>query len=90
MITYTVFTNRGGREINEDFFLVEKKDGNFCFTLADGLGGHGKGDLASQFVCRQITRKFLEAENLDNFLYDAYSAVQIELNAEKNDSVSVE
>ena len=25
MITYTVFTNRGGREINEDFFLLKRK-----------------------------------------------------------------
>lgn len=83
MITYTVFTNQGGREINEDSLIVEEKDGNFCFTLADGLGGHGKGDAASQFLCRFIGTQFRETDSFENFLQKVYASGQVELNAEK-------
>ena len=50
MITYTVFTDRGGREVNEDSARVFEKDGKKCLVLCDGLGGHGKGEVASALV----------------------------------------
>lgn len=48
MITGKGYTNRGGREYNEDagFFCIAGDRG--YAVMADGLGGHGGGDLASQ------------------------------------------
>ena len=37
----SVYTNRGGREINEDSVRWGVRDGSGFFTVADGLGGCG-------------------------------------------------
>ena len=39
------YTNQGGRDHNED--SVRCCAGQGAFVLADGLGGHGKGEVAS-------------------------------------------
>lgn len=51
MLTYYIITNKGERANNEDCAdgIIQGECG--CFVLADGLGGHGKGEVASQAVC---------------------------------------
>ena len=45
---YYCISDKGGREINEDSLGVFcDKSTPFCFVLADGLGGHGNGEVAS-------------------------------------------
>ena len=41
------FTNRGGRDHNEDSVRCFAGEGWGVFVVADGLGGHGKGEVAS-------------------------------------------
>ena len=56
MIIGKGYTNQGGREYNEDTGLFAKKEG-FCYAvIADGLGGHGKGDLASRMAVDTIRK----------------------------------
>lgn len=43
-----MFSDIGNREINEDFIGSREKNNERIFTLADGLGGHGKGEVASE------------------------------------------
>ena len=33
----------------------------YCFALADGLGGHGKGEVASRIAVEQAVAAFAEA-----------------------------
>lgn len=49
------YTNIGGRSCNEDSVAgtLWGEDG-ICLVVADGLGGHGGGDKASQAVCRTV------------------------------------
>lgn len=77
MITYTVFTDRGGREVNEDSARVFEKDGKKCLVLCDGLGGHGKGEIASALVVEAVGQIFNSAQKIDeDFLRSAFQLSQ--------------
>ena len=58
MITYKGITKKGGRERNEDSIAVFRRDDSCCFVLCDGLGGHGKGDVASAAACDAFGKVF--------------------------------
>ncbi len=50
-----LYTSPGGREINEDTGLVRELGKHRILALvADGLGGHGGGELASRTVAEMI------------------------------------
>lgn len=55
---YYILTKTGGREINEDCAGVTAKGENLCAVLADGLGGHGQGEVASGLVTEQTLAEF--------------------------------
>lgn len=77
MITYTVFTDRGGREVNEDSARVFEKDVKKCLVLCDGLGGHGKGEVASALVVEAVGQIFNSAQKIDeDFLRSAFQLSQ--------------
>ncbi len=58
--TCQVMSLIGTRDNNEDRAGVFEKNGDYCFTLADGLGGHGRGEVASQSVLDTAGRIFTE------------------------------
>lgn len=47
---YYEFSNRGGRSYNEDSVGFRIENDNGIFVVADGLGGHSFGDVASACV----------------------------------------
>ena len=83
MITYEIFTNIGNREVNEDHVCMSHQGDRYCFTLADGLGGHGKGEVASQMVAQSICGQFQKEPDAPDFLQHAYDTAQEELTKEK-------
>ena len=85
MITYEIFTNVGKREVNEDHVCVSQKENGYCFTLADGLGGHGKGEVASQMVAQSICSQYRKSDAVSgaDFLKEAYMSAQEILAKEK-------
>ena len=62
-ITYALSSFSGDRERNEDYALAEKKGASCCFAVADGLGGHEGGDVASKLVCGAVMRLFVQDED---------------------------
>ena len=55
-------TNPGSREANEDSVGMVEAQGVQCFIVADGLGGHGKGDIASRLAVEAFQRVFKESQ----------------------------
>ena len=81
--SFGLYTNIGDRDTNEDCVAVKEKNGAYCFVLCDGLGGHGKGELASEYVCNSLCRQFEEAESIDTFFENALDTAQDGLLAEQ-------
>lgn len=77
MLTYSTFSSKGDREINEDCFKCVEHNGRYCFVIADGLGGHGKGDEASNLVCDEIFKSFINyAGSINEFVGAAIDKAQ--------------
>ncbi len=60
MIQYSTLSNTGGRDHNEDCITVKSDQKGFLFALADGLGGHGKGEVASAIAVNTAAGLFAE------------------------------
>ena len=67
-VSYSIYTDVGSRDVNEDSVAVVEKDGAYCFILCDGLGGHGKGELASGYVVEHIKTEFCKCSDVNSFL----------------------
>ena len=48
----------GGRKENQDYCHYSMKDQTFCWVLADGLGGHRGGEIASRLAVDKILESF--------------------------------
>ncbi len=87
MIDFGLYTNVGSREINEDYVIYEQKDDNYIFVLADGLGGHGRGEEASKLVADEMVNCFRASEDFLNDMGEAFEYVQkklLEMQSEKS------
>jgi len=80
MIDFTGYSERGTRDTNEDSYLTESGSGYFLAVLADGLGGHGGGQAASEAACAAIVNHLkrqpvLDKNNLNAAVSEAQNAV---------------
>lgn len=66
MLDYSIFTDKGERSVNEDSVGFAQNDFSKVFILADGLGGHGKGDEASSLVVKFIENYVTDNSTKDN------------------------
>lgn len=83
MLNYTLYTNKGDRNINEDAVGAFTEKENSCFVLCDGLGGHGKGEVASELVKDVFGQQFSRTDDMVNFLGQTFCAAQDVLMAEQ-------
>lgn len=81
-VTYKIYTDVGGREVNEDSAIAAEKNGDFVFILADGLGGHGKGEVASGLVTEVGKALFLNYDE-EQYLDTCFITAQQELMEEQ-------
>lgn len=58
MVTYKIISRIGSRPVNEDCTGMHQRGADYGFFLADGLGGHGKGDVASKTAVEQAILQF--------------------------------
>ncbi len=78
-IKCSAYTDAGGREYNEDSVKCYfPEDGKICVALADGLGGHGGGDIASKIVCDTVHDGFCgkaDEAQLSELLQEAHREI---------------
>ena len=70
-------TRTGDRRSNQDRALVLEKEGEVLLALADGMGGHARGDLAAEAFVDTFRRRFRERNPRTDparFLADAFLA----------------
>lgn len=77
-MNYEGYTDVGQREINEDDFAIAENQGRYFFAVADGLGGHGKGEVASSLAIKTAVQYFYEhpEENLNQVMARCFEVAQ--------------
>ncbi len=65
-------TGKGGRPKNEDSIGKLNRDGLCCMVVADGLGGHGGGDIASSIAVDTVLQSFNAAPDVSSEAVRAY------------------
>lgn len=71
MVEMFTYTNPGGRPENEDSIGSMQKDDMACVLVADGLGGHGGGAIASSAASEVILKAFEENGDMDQEWVDS-------------------
>jgi len=87
MMKYTVYegSRRGGRAENEDRVGYAYTSSTLAMVIADGMGGHSRGDLAAELLVREVLRMFRDQARPDithcqEFLLDAIYAAHASIN----------
>ncbi len=65
LLTVAELTNPGSRPVNEDSIGHGVHDGQWLFVVADGLGGHGHGEVASGLAVAQSLQVLEEGHEGD-------------------------
>ncbi|MEH7523944.1 protein phosphatase 2C domain-containing protein [Bacillus sp. JJ1503] len=50
-------SNKGGREVNQDFIGFNELENGGCWVVADGLGGYQAGEVASRLAVETILQE---------------------------------
>ncbi len=58
MVEVASYSDKGGRDYNEDSVAVFEGEDRVCVIVADGLGGHGGGKTASDTASGLMARAF--------------------------------
>ena len=74
--TYATLSLPGTREVNEDSIAVKESNGRLVLVVADGLGGHDKGEIASKIVAETIIEKGVLCEDNEEGLAETLREAQ--------------
>ncbi len=78
-----ILSRPGGRERNEDHCGLASLESGACWVLADGLGGHGGGEIASDIAVETVLEAFqttpdYSTESLLAYMEKAAEALRVQ------------
>ena len=86
-MNWATISEQGGREINEDCLGAFHNGDRHIFVVADGLGGHGRGDIASSLAVKAFDETLAgNSEPLPLLLSSAFLKAQAFILAEQKRS----
>ena len=80
-IEFATLSRQGARDYNEDACGYWMSEEGACFVVADGAGGHGGGDVASETAVKTFLMGFsaqpsIKKNHVDQLLHQADSAIR--------------
>ena len=87
-LTYATYSCIGGREINEDAVELRQEEDCLVVVVADGLGGHDKGEVASAVVAKTIAEEMplVKKQNVETLITVMQQAQNRLLQVQKEES----
>ncbi len=70
-VSYSTYSHKGGRLVNEDYVMCGVTDACAVFAVCDGLGGHGHGDMASDIAAHTLCGYMQTHAGESHMLYHA-------------------
>lgn len=83
-------SEKGGRPINEDSIVIEQKEESIVLSIADGLGAHGGGDIASNIASNIIKEEYIRLPKLKSKnIHNVFQTIDDAIVAEQTDDVKM-
>jgi len=91
MIQYACKTDKGSVRLhNEDALIYRTEDHNpegfdiesygSLFTIADGMGGHSAGEIASNIACQEMLKYYLRTDLSEETMWDYLKGLYYQIN----------
>lgn len=78
-------THRGTYDENWDRFFVSVRERDLFAILADGVGGHSRGDVAAEMVIEKLKRLFFTAEDFPGKIPESVEDVSAKMRTVNRD-----
>ena len=83
-------SEQGGRPVNEDSIVIEHTEENILLSVADGLGAHGGGDIASKIAVDIAKEEYMKITKLKPMnIYNIFQTIDDAIVAGQTDRVKM-